>query len=351
MLKKKLSIQVPKLMNNNFKIANFCSTKYLTEFKNYYNYLNNPIYVSYFMHYLAIANSPQMKTKILEMIKKNKKQINESLKKAVIVIEYYEQNNLITKSDIGKFFQFYKKSIKSLDLKKDDDLMELFYKLINYDDLISILKECFYIFSDQRACVYYMTPSINFYKTKKTIIENVILTFRSNQNMLCQIISKVYLGDKNPWVSELYSSAYAMFETLNIIELYFKDPLKMVNIKVYYDKSKIKKNGNQTLLNDLFKKYDKVKLLKQKLDSNGIINVSSFIIKLKKLGYDMWFVIPLVFDVIFGKYKLSGVQEANVFGMKDIINQKKNNMLGIMCYLLNREGYISNTNIFKNFND
>ena len=98
MLKKKLSIQVPKLMNNNFKIANFCSTKYLTEFKNYYNYLNNPIYVSYFMHYLAIANSPQMKTKILEMIKKNKKQINESLKKAVIVIEYYEQNNLITKS-------------------------------------------------------------------------------------------------------------------------------------------------------------------------------------------------------------------------------------------------------------
>ena len=229
--------------------------------------------------------------------------------------------------------------------------MELFYKLINYDDLISILKECFYIFSDQRACVYYMTPSINFYKTKKTIIENVILTFRSNQNMLCQIISKVYLGDKNPWVSELYSSAYAMFETLNIIELYFKDPLKMVNIKVYYDKSKIKKNGNQTLLNDLFKKYDKVKLLKQKLDSNGIINVSSFIIKLKKLGYDMWFVIPLVFDVIFGKYKLSGVQEANVFGMKDIINQKKNNMLGIMCYLLNREGYISNTNIFKNFND
>jgi len=288
------------------------------------------------------------------MIKENKTKILETIKKANIVIEYYEQNDSIAKSEIGKFFEFYKKSIKDLDLKKDDDLLILFYKLINYSDLISILKECFYIFSDQRACVYHMTPSINFYKTKKETIEKVILTFRDNQNMLSQIISKIYLGDENPWGSRLYSSAYAMFETLNIIGLYFKDPLKQLQIKFSYEKSKIKKSIDKNLLKDLFKKYDKVKLLNHNLsitDRNGIINVSGFIIKLKKLGYDLWFVIPLVFDVIFLGYKLLGIQEANVYGMKEIINQKKNNILGVMCYLLNKHDYISNTNIFKNFND
>jgi hypothetical protein len=339
---------------NDFKIYNFCSNNYLKEFKAYYNLLNNNIYVSYFVYYLALANSPQIKSKITVMIKENKTKILESMKKANIVIKYYEQNDSISKSEIGKFFEFYKKSIKDLDLKKDDDLLILFYKLINYGDLISILKECFYIFSDQRACVYHMTPSINFYKTKKETIEKVILTFRDNQNMLSQIISKIYLGDENPWGSRLYSSAYAMFETLNIIGLYFKDPLKQLQIKFSYEKSKIKKSIDKNLLKDLFKKYDKVKLLNHNLsitDRNGIINVSGFIIKLKKLGYDLWFVIPLVFDVIFLGYKLLGIQEANVYGMKEIINQKKNNILGVMCYLLNKHDYISNTNIFKNFND
>ena len=338
------------ILSNDFEIYNFCNDKYLKKFKIYYNYLNNPIYVSYLIYGLQIINNPSFKPKILEMIKKgkNKKYIHNVIKKTDIVIEYYEQNKLISKSEIGKFFDFYKKNAKSYDLKKENDLMELFYKLVNYPDLITILKECFYIFSDYRACIYYLTPNINFYKTKKENVVKVVDAFKNNQNMLCQLISKVYLGEANPWGYPLYSSAYSMYETLNILGLYFKEPLKLLDIK--FKVMIMKEISDKKLLDKLMDKYERVKLLKTHLDSSEINNVSGFIIKLKKLGYDMWFVIPLVFGVIFEKYELKGVQESNVFGMENIINQKSNNSLGVMCYLLNYHEYISNTNIFKNFN-
>ena len=66
---------------------------------------------------------------------------------------------------------------------------------------IFILKEILYICSDYRACIYFMTPSINFenYKrTKKEVVKDVVLKFRCNINTLNQIISHIYVGYKNP---------------------------------------------------------------------------------------------------------------------------------------------------------
>jgi hypothetical protein len=100
---------------------------------------------------------------------------------------------------------------------------ELFYKLIFYENCISVLKECFYIFSEYRACIYFMTPSINFNNTKKNIIENVIISFRDNINTLNQIISKIYLGDKNPWGSIYYSTAYSMTQEVLFLVLAMYD--------------------------------------------------------------------------------------------------------------------------------
>ena len=72
---------------------------------------------------------------------------------------------------------------------------------------------------------------------------------------------------------------------------------------------------------------------------------------LKKMGYDLWFVIPLVFDTIFEKYELEGLIESEVIGKEKIFFQKMNNNIGLMCYLLTNNSYISNINIFKQFND
>ena len=321
-------------------IENFCK-EHNKEFKLYYNYLNNPFYLSILLTCLKYINHEKIQKKILLMIIENHDFVLDKLNKIDIIISYYIQNNLIKKSEIGKFFYFYQINKKNIDTNNYQDLLKLFNKMISYERCISVLKECFYIFSEYRACIYFMTPSINFYNTKKNMIEKVILSFRDNLNTLNQIISKVYLGDKNPWGSIYYSSAYSMFETLFIIKKYYKDPFEILNIKFIVNK---KNNKNIKELCDKYNKYEK-------LDINKIHSISQFIIMLKKKGYDLWFVIPFVFNTIYKDYEIIGLQDSEIIGNKKIYLQKSNNKLGLMCYILSVNGYITNVNIFKNFND
>jgi hypothetical protein len=178
---------------------------------------------------------------------------------------------------------------------------------------------------------------------------NSIFGEQLNINTLNQIISKVYLGDINPWGSIFYSTAYSMFETLYIINKYYKNPLKELDIEF-----KIGKKCNKNLiLKNLLIKYEKSKLNNELKINNieKINNISQFIINLKKLGYDMWYVIPFVFNTIYEDYKISGLQDSITFGYKKIYYQKMNNLIGLMAYILVDNGYISNINIYKKFND
>jgi hypothetical protein len=333
-----------------FKIENFCE-EHNSEFKTYYNYLNNSVYIKILITCLSYINHPTIQTKILNMIKEHKKIVYEKLNKIDIIINFYKQNNLIEKSEIGKFFIFYEKNKKNINLKNNEDLLKLFNILINYDKVISVLKECFYIFSDYRACIYFMTPSIDFYNTSKKIINNVILNFRDNLNTMNQIISKIYVGDENPLGSHYYSTAYSMFETLFIIKKYFSDPLKIVKIKF----NVIKKCSEKQIIEKLCDKYHNTKLkdseLDNKINKKNVHNISQLILNLKRLGYDLWFVLPLVFNTIYEKYEVKNIPESLVFGKEKLYFQKMNNQIGFMCYVLVSEGYVSNGNIFNNFND
>jgi predicted nucleotidyltransferase len=67
-----------------------------------------------------------------------------------------------------------------------------------------------------------MTPSINFRNCSKEQIDMYVKYFASNQNTFISIISKIYLGDQNSWGSPYYSTAIAMFETLNILGLHYE---------------------------------------------------------------------------------------------------------------------------------
>jgi hypothetical protein len=334
-----------------FKIENFCD-EHNEEFKKYYNYLNNPFYVSIFMKLLSYMNHEIIKKKIYNLIVKNKKYIYERFEKVDIIIHFYEQNNLIKKSEIGKFFLFYQKSKKTINIKSNKALFKFFYKLISYENILSVLKECFYIFSNYRACIYYMTPSINFHNTKKDKIDKVVLHFKDNINTLNQIVSKVYIGDQNPWGSIYYSTSYAMFETLIILKKYYKDPLNKLNIKFTHSK----KADNENILKNLYKKYliayKNTKFEKNNTSQCNILqkkvnNVSHFILLLKKLGYNLWIIIPCVFNIIFQKYNFKGIPESNIIGNKLIYQQKFNNAIGVMAFILVKMGYISNVLIFN----
>jgi hypothetical protein len=331
-------------------MENFCE-EHNAEFKEIYNKLNNPVYMAIVPIILNTINTQIMRNKILNMIIENHQTVIQKLNTIDIIISYYKENNLINKSEIGKFFSFYEEHRNNININSHKHLLELFYKLISYDKCITVLKECFYIFSEYRACIYFMTPSIDFYNTQPDIIDNVILKFRDNTNTLNQILSKIYLGDNNPWQSKYYSSAYSMFETLFIIKKYFKSPLNKLNIKF----NVFKECPKNKIINNICKKYHDKKFTNSdfdnKLNSKNINNISQFIINLKRLGYDMWFVIPLVFDAIYESYELLGVQEGLLIDGIKIYQQKMNNKLGIMCFILADEGYISNVNIFNNFND
>lgn len=304
-----------------FKIENFCY-EHNKEFKLYYEYLTNPLYENMILLFLKYIHHDRIKNKIYTMIIKNHNYILDKLNKIDIIISFYQKNNLINRSEIGLFFQYYLENRKDTNVNNNDHLFKLFYKLITYENCISVLRECFYIFSNYRACIYFMTPSINFYKTNKETISKVIFSFKDNLNTLNQIISKIYLGQVNPWGSIYYSSAYAMFETLFIINKYYKDPLKELDIKF------------------IIKKKNKIKN-----------NINEIIIDLRKSGYDLWYVIPFIFEMIFKKYSISGLPESITFGYKKIYYQKMNNLIGLMAFILVKEGYISNINIFKKFND
>ena len=335
-------------MKNHFKIENFCD-EHNEEFKKYYDYLNNPFYLSMFMKLLSYMNHEIIKKKIYDLIIKNKIYIYERFEKVDIIIHFYEQNNLIKKSEIGKFFIFYQNCKKKTGVKSNKALFNLFYKLISYENLLSVLKECFYIFSNYRACIYYMTPSINFHNTKKEKIDKVVLHFKDNINTLNQIISKVYIGDENPWGSIYYSTAYSMFETLIILKKYYKDPLNKLNIKFTHSKKEESKN----ILKKLYKKY---LVLYKNIEKNTICNkelqkkinnVSHFILLLKKMGYNLWIIIPCVFNTIFQKYRFKGIPESNIIGNKFIYQQKLNNGIGVMAFILVKMGFISNILIFN----
>lgn len=356
------------MISSEFKIENFCQEHYI-EFKKYYNYLNNPFYISILLKCLEYITHDKIRQKILNMITENHPLVLEKINKIDIIISFYKQNNLINRSEIGKFFTFYEKSKKSININNNKDLLKLFYKLILYKNCISVLKECFYIFSDYRSCIYFLTPSINFYDTTKSIIKKVVMNFRDNINTLNQILTKKYPGDINPWGSQYYLTAYTMFESLIILQKYFKDPLEILNINFIINKKNSRMKSTlqgldsgdtrrmslNEIVKNLCKNYHLKKMYISKIDdkmnSKNINNISQFIVNLKRLGYDMWFVIPIVFNSIYENYELNGIIESIVIGHKKIYYQRMNNIIGIMCYILVSNNFISNVNIFKNFND
>ena len=332
-----------------FKIENFCEEHY-KEFKIYYEYLNNPVYISVFSYYLQFMNDERMKIRIKELISKNKSYIYEKINIIDTVTYYYQQNNLIHKSEIGHFFKYYQKYRSEINISNkklnNNDIFDLFYKMISYDKLISVLKEIFYIFSDYRACIYYLTPSINFHYPTKNIkekMDEIIQKFKDNINTLNQIISKIYIGDQNPWGSPLYSTAYSMFETLIILKQYYKEPLNKIRIHFIIKEKCLKKNIIPKLL-------DKINNL-QNASNFECKTISEAIIYLRKKGYDLWFVIPFIFNIIYPKYILENIPESGIVGTKRIYQQKMNNILGVLCFILCENDFISNINIFKKFND
>lgn len=331
------------------KVSDFCD-KTNKDFIKYYKFLNNPKNMKTIYDFMQFMYLDEFKERILDMIKKNRKSLMNYIETSKILMKFYERNKLIQKSEIGTFFSKFKSKINNFNVNSDKKILNLFYEVLEYPNLLSVLKECFYLFGNYRTCLLTMIPKINFYKCEKYQIDEYVKYFHDNQNMFVTLISKVSIGDKTPWGSMYYSSAYAMFETLNIMDRYY-----LKNGKGTLSKLKISESitpytlSKKIIYKNLLKKFE-MNRFEKKNKMENILSVSSFIIVLKKMGYDLWFTIPLVFDTIY-KYNFKGIQESKVIGYKKIYHQKMNFRIGIMCYILKLDGFLTSVNILNNFND
>ncbi len=328
---------------NNFKIEkinmdNFCESNNRL-FKKIHVFLSNSKNIYILMNTIKIFSHPKVQPALLKEIKKNKDKIHNIFENFEIVIEYYKNNNKILKSDIGHFILYYEHNLSKLKIKDDKDYLNFIHRILNYPNLISLLKEIFYILSDYRSCIYFMTPNIKFRNSNKSTVHEFTSKFYNNQNMCFSIISGYYPYDNSPWGS-YYTGAYASFETLMILKKYFKDPLKELKIGFKYKK----KNNNQYIIKKISNIYN-IKLNK----SDKILNITNFIILMKKLKYDMHEVINIVFNIIYEGIMFKNIQKCYVINGIKIFSQKKNYELGIKIYLLVCNGYISNVNCFENF--
>ncbi len=350
--KKKYNKTISK--NNKFSIADFCDVQG-QEFKKYYEYLNNPVIVQMCVSMIPQLMSEKIQMFLLEKIKANKDILIDKMRKVDTIISFYEMNDDIKYSDVGQFFTFYqrvKTEMKINEHSTPDKYLLFFNELILYPKVLSVLKECFYIFSDRRSCVYYLTPGINFSDStpdKKKSIERVVKHFKNNISMMTQMISKTYQFNDNPWGSKYYSSAYATFDTFQILRKYFKDPFKECDLTVKTSLRKFPSKEKQ--IEYLCKMYHEFKFSNSQYNSqinpNHIQNATHFLIALKKLGYDLWFILPLMIDSLYDSYEIDNITFPIHHCDKYIHLQSNNFKIGIMAYLLVRDGFITNTNVFR----
>ena len=344
-------VQKSKKTNKSFSIANFCEVDGI-EFKKYYEYLNNPDIFQMCISMIPHLMSDKIQTSLFSKIELNKEVVVDKMKKVDTIISFYEMNDDIRYSEIGQFFGFYKRikdKMKITNSSPSKKLLLFFNELILYPKVLSVLKECFYIFSDRRSCVYYLTPGIDFNNTtKKAEVKRVVKHFKGNMSMLTQIISKTYQFNDNPWGSKYYSSAYATFDTFQILKKYFNDPLKECDLNVTTHLRKF--DSNKKMVDYLCKMYHEYKLGPSKYDDqispNHIQNTTHFLIALKKLGYDLWFIIPLMMDGLYGSYEIKNIIFPIYHCDKYIQLQSNNFKIGIMAFLLVRDGFITNTQTF-----
>ena len=104
-------------------------------------------------------------------------------------------------------------------------------KILNDPNIYQTIKEFLYILSEKKRCKFLVDQNLKKGKLDKNYIKNIVSVLGNNLNLLKEFIFIKYEGNNNSWGKVEYESAYKMFKTLNIIDKYFDDPLKLLNIK------------------------------------------------------------------------------------------------------------------------
>jgi len=78
-------------------------------------------------------------------------------------------------------------------------------------------------------------------------------------------------------------------------------------------------------------------------------NSTQFIIFMKKLGYDLYQVVDIVFEMVYEKPSFKNIQDCYILDTKKYIIKRKIMYMVVKIYLLVENGFINNMNCFDLF--
>lgn len=161
-----------------------------------------------------------------------------------------------------------------------------------------------------------------------------------------KIVGKNHL---TKWGSIKYDGAFMTFKMMQILDKYFDDPLAFLNINYSLAKPEKKQdvvNKFGSFIFSILKDNDAEEKLLDKANKLKSIDVG---LKLIKSYSNLWKPIKKLFNLVYQDGKINAPKGRRGSPDLDPDQQESNNFVGIVAYLLVKNGYIKNDNIFEHF--
>ena len=312
----------------------FCN-KECNKYKKLYLQLENEKIKKKFIMFIVLLNYDIFKKIIYLIFKDNwhifKKEIDTTKKKIKCILSDKKKYNIFFKKIMMDCYSVLNK------INTYQNLFDIFYQYINNPNLLKIIKICLFIIKDYKLCKFLSKFDKN--NIKKKDLNFLIKVCKNNINYLNIFINNILPTTITNWGNKNYSTSRSMYLTLQLLSKYYKNPLKKLNIQIILGK----KNNTKKSIESFKKICKKYKIVIKKNDK--FLTLNNCLIFLKKLGINMWNSVDILIRSIYPKFKLTNVEKDFTF----TCNESYNNITGIKCFILTKNGFITNANIFRRF--
>jgi len=232
-------------------------------------------------------------------------------------------------------------------MKNSGTFLKHMTKFIYRKNLYAEVKELLFILSNKYSCEIILNKDLSKENCSKRYIEKIIKLANGNMNILIKLLYPKVKSVKNYFGKIEYETAYMFFKCLKLMEKHKIDPVKGLKLDIKLTKPK--------KLNEILEDLELNYIMKSGNDFDDkkfdVRSISEYILLLKKRGHTLWYAVNFVWNNIYGcgDCIINEITNSNVVSMNNIELQKQNYLTAIKIYIMCREGYISNINVFQNF--
>ena len=324
----------------------FCNENYLFFQKNY-NILNDTKIEMNF--YRLIYSLDEKKHKILDEILLEKIRQNWNAVQHYLVLLKSTFKQIKSAGNLEGFqIEHLMKDFKVAEknIKTPKTFLKYVKALIYRKNLYNEVKELLLILSNKYTCELILNKNLKKEKCSKKYIEKVIKLANGHFDILCKLLYPKTTSLKNGFGKEEYNTVYKFFRCLRLMEKHEIDPIKALKIKV--PKKPTNKDVSR-VLDELEVNY----IIESGNDFDDkpetVNGISEYILLMKRRGHSLWYTINYIWKHLYGKEPEGDICNANVVSNYEIEMQKGGYKTTIKLFVLCRDGFISNINIFQEF--